>query len=72
MTMSNTPDGGKKKSIYHDDLWNIKYLTEFRWTHLSEKVVKMDDLQDRKCGDNSTLESNFPSQPMNKLCDNRK
>ena len=26
--------GGKKRSYYHDDLWNIKYLPKFKWTHL--------------------------------------
>lgn len=36
--LNNTPIGGKKKSFYHDDLWNIKYLSKFRWTHLSEKM----------------------------------
>ena len=30
--------GGKKRSYYHDDLWNIKYLPKFRWTHLTEKI----------------------------------
>ena len=30
--------GGKKRSYYHDDMWNIKYLPKFRWTHLTEKV----------------------------------
>ena len=38
--LNNTPIGGKKRSYYHDDLWNIKYLSKFRWTHLTEKIGK--------------------------------
>ena len=38
MAMNNTPVGGKKKNYYHDDLWNMKYLSKFRWTHLTEKI----------------------------------
>lgn len=37
-TLNNCPVGGKKRSYYHDDLWNIKYLSKFRWTHLTEKI----------------------------------
>ena len=38
LMLNNTPIGGKKRSYYHDDLWNIKYLSKFRWTHLTEKI----------------------------------
>jgi len=31
--------GGKKGGHYHDDLWNIKYLPGFRWTHLTERIA---------------------------------
>jgi len=31
--------GGKKRSKSHDVTWNIKYLTGFKWTHLSEKLA---------------------------------
>ena len=37
-TLNCTPVARKKRSIYHDDLWNIKYLPKFRWTHLTEKI----------------------------------
>ena len=30
--------GGKKRSYYHDDIWNIKYLPKFKWTNLTEKL----------------------------------
>lgn len=31
--------GGKKRSKYYDDLWNLKYLKGFKWKHLSEKIA---------------------------------
>ena len=40
LMLNNTPIGGKKRSYYHDDLWNIKYLSKFRWTHLTERIGK--------------------------------
>lgn len=36
--LNNNIVGGKKASYYHDDIWNVKYLPKFRWTHLSEKI----------------------------------
>ena len=33
--------GGKKGGYYHDDIWNIKYLPKFLWSHLSEKIGKL-------------------------------
>ena len=38
LALNNTPIGGKKRSYYHDDLWNMKYLSKFKWTHLTEKI----------------------------------
>ena len=31
--------GKKRKNKYRDDLWNIKYLSGFKWSHLSEKLA---------------------------------
>ena len=34
------PIGGKKRhNLFHDDLWNIKYLSGFKWSHLTEKLA---------------------------------
>ncbi|KAF2496587.1 hypothetical protein BU16DRAFT_525745 [Lophium mytilinum] len=30
--------GGKKGGWYHDDLWNIKYLKNFKWDKLTEQI----------------------------------
>ncbi|XP_046845692.1 pre-rRNA-processing protein esf2-like [Xenia sp. Carnegie-2017] len=38
-TLNNTIVGGKKRNYYHDDIWNIKYLPKFKWSHLSEKIA---------------------------------
>ncbi|KAI7871294.1 hypothetical protein BDF14DRAFT_1873587 [Spinellus fusiger] len=31
--------GGKRKSHYYHDVWNIKYLPKFKWTHLTEQIA---------------------------------
>eukprot|EP00003_Mantamonas_plastica_P005469 TRINITY_DN1438_c2_g1_i2.p1 TRINITY_DN1438_c2_g1~~TRINITY_DN1438_c2_g1_i2.p1 ORF type:complete len:208 (-),score=77.36 TRINITY_DN1438_c2_g1_i2:101-724(-) len=36
--LNNTNIGGKKKSWYYHDMWNIKYLSRFKWSDLSEKI----------------------------------
>jgi ESF2/ABP1 family protein len=29
-SLNNTPMGGKKSDYYHDDIWNLKYLKNFK------------------------------------------
>ncbi|KAJ1490473.1 hypothetical protein T484DRAFT_1613955, partial [Baffinella frigidus] len=31
--------GGKATSFYAADLWNLKYLSKFKWNHLTEKIA---------------------------------
>ncbi len=38
--MNNSPVGGPRKARYRDDLWNMKYLSKFKWHHLTEKIRK--------------------------------
>lgn len=38
-SLNNTKIGGKKRSYYHDDIWNLKYLKGFKWRHLTEKIA---------------------------------
>eukprot|EP00033_Pygsuia_biforma_P002455 GCRY01002723.1.p1 GENE.GCRY01002723.1~~GCRY01002723.1.p1 ORF type:complete len:274 (-),score=51.92 GCRY01002723.1:51-872(-) len=38
-TLNNTQIGGKSTSHFKYDLWNLKYLPRFKWTHLSEKIA---------------------------------
>eukprot|EP00892_Ulva_mutabilis_P006104 jgi/Ulvmu1/3866/UM018_0085.1 len=34
-----TPMGGKNRSRYKEDLWNLKYLPKFKWDHLTEEIA---------------------------------
>lgn len=47
--LNNTPVGRKKRSYYHDDLWNLKYLPKFRWTHLAEKIGMLVSITNELC-----------------------
>lgn len=38
-SLNNTPIGGKKRDRYYHDLWMMKYLKGFKWTHLTEKIA---------------------------------
>ncbi|XP_061470304.1 activator of basal transcription 1 [Rhineura floridana] len=38
-SLHNTPMGVRRKSQFHYDLWNMKYLHRFKWTHLSERLA---------------------------------
>ncbi|KAJ3588367.1 hypothetical protein NHX12_011960 [Muraenolepis orangiensis] len=37
--LHNTPMGSKKRHRLQSDLWSMKYLHRFHWTHLSERLV---------------------------------
>lgn len=39
MSLNNTTIGGKRRESHYDEIWNIKYLPKFLWSHLSEKAV---------------------------------
>ncbi|EMC91681.1 hypothetical protein BAUCODRAFT_58555, partial [Baudoinia panamericana UAMH 10762] len=38
-TLNGNIIGGKKGNFYHDDLWNIKYLKGYKWSHLTEQIA---------------------------------
>ncbi|KAG7220408.1 hypothetical protein INR49_018246 [Caranx melampygus] len=38
-SLHNTPMGTKKRQRFFSDLWCIKYLHRFQWTHLSERLA---------------------------------
>ncbi|XP_035512459.1 activator of basal transcription 1 [Morone saxatilis] len=38
-SLHNTPMGTRKRQRFYSDLWNIKYLHRFQWTHLSERLA---------------------------------
>lgn len=38
-TLNGNIMGGKKRGYYHDDLWNIKYLSGFKWSNLTDQIA---------------------------------
>ncbi len=40
--LNGQPMGGKRRSAYHYDLWCLKYLSKFKWDHLTEEIGKQD------------------------------
>lgn len=39
LSLNNTPITNYKRSPHYGDLWNLKYLNKFKWSHLTEKVA---------------------------------
>ncbi|KAK9056252.1 hypothetical protein SSX86_027342 [Deinandra increscens subsp. villosa] len=40
--------GGKKKSTFYYDLWNIKYLSKFKWDNLTEEIAYKNATREQK------------------------
>lgn len=38
-TLNTTRISNYKRSVHYDDVWNVKYLKGFKWSHLTEKVA---------------------------------
>ncbi|XP_001371676.1 activator of basal transcription 1 [Monodelphis domestica] len=38
-SLHNTPMGTQRRSRFRYDLWNLKYLHRFKWSHLSERLA---------------------------------
>ncbi|XP_028308829.1 activator of basal transcription 1 [Gouania willdenowi] len=38
-SLHNTPMGSRKRQRHYADLWSIKYLHRFQWSHLNERLV---------------------------------
>jgi ESF2/ABP1 family protein len=39
LTLHNTPISNHKRNTHYGDLWCLKYLHKFQWSHLTEKVA---------------------------------
>eukprot|EP00949_MAST-11_sp_MAST-11-sp1_P005459 g5459.t1 len=46
--LNNHKVGGPKRSYYHHDLWNMKYLKGFKWRLLGEKIAYENRIRDQK------------------------
>ncbi|XP_068640282.1 pre-rRNA-processing protein ESF2 [Aristolochia californica] len=40
--------GGKKRSSFYYDLWNIKYLSKFKWDDLTEEIANKEAIRKQK------------------------
>jgi len=38
-SLNTTPISNHKRNVHCGDLWNLKYLSKFKWSHLTEKVA---------------------------------
>jgi ESF2/ABP1 family protein len=47
-SLNNTAIGGSKRSFYAYDLWNIKYLSKFKWDDLTEKIAYERKVREQK------------------------
>ena len=39
MCLNNTPISNFKRSVHYGQMWNVKFLRKFQWSHLTEKVA---------------------------------
>ena len=46
--LNNTPITNHKRSVHYDDLWALKYLSKFQWSHLTEKVAYERRMREQK------------------------
>ncbi|KAJ3010383.1 Activator of basal transcription 1 [Thoreauomyces humboldtii] len=46
--LNGTTIGGKKRSFYYDDLWNVKYLPKFKWNDLTDQIAYELKVRDQK------------------------
>ncbi|MCO5595313.1 hypothetical protein L7F22_049354 [Adiantum nelumboides] len=46
--LNGEPMGGKKRSAYYYDLWNIKYLRKFKWDNLTEEIAYRNAVREQK------------------------
>jgi ESF2/ABP1 family protein len=46
--LNNSQVGGKRRNPWYFELWNLKYLKDFRWTHLNERKAYEQELKKQK------------------------
>lgn len=40
--------GGKRRNVYFDSIWSIKYLHRFKWHHLKETIIQQRALNEQR------------------------
>lgn len=67
--LNNMQVGGKRRNPWFNELWNIKYLKNFRWTHLNERLAYEQETRKQRLRQEIALakkEANFYIQNVEK------
>lgn len=48
MSLNNTPITNHKRNVHYGDMWSIKYVSKFKWAHLTEKVAYERRMREQK------------------------
>ena len=48
MALNNTPITNHKRNVHYGDYWSIKYVSKFKWSHLTEKVAYERRMREQK------------------------
>ncbi|GJZ04832.1 furry homolog-like protein [Tanacetum coccineum] len=56
--------GGKKMSQFYYDLWNIKYLSKFKWDHLTEEIAYKNATREQKLALELSAAKKEPLRPI--------
>ncbi|CAF0942835.1 unnamed protein product [Brachionus calyciflorus] len=67
--LNNMQVGGKRKNPWFSELWNLKYLKNFKWTHLNERLAYEQESRKQRLRQEVTLakkEANFYIQNVEK------
>ena len=79
-SLNNTQIGSRKGDYYHDDIWNLKYLSGFKWDFLTEKFAYERRVREQKLNasmnqakkQNAEMVQLIEKQHVQKLIENRK
>ncbi|EPS63558.1 hypothetical protein M569_11226, partial [Genlisea aurea] len=47
-TLNGEQIGGKKRSTFYYDIWNVKYLSKFKWDDLTEEIAYKNAIREQK------------------------
>jgi ESF2/ABP1 family protein len=60
--LNNSTVGGKRRNPWYHELWNIKFLKDFLWTHLNERLAYEQEIRKQRLRQEISLakkEANF-------------
>ncbi|CAF1077834.1 unnamed protein product [Rotaria magnacalcarata] len=46
--LNNQQVGGRRRTPWYDEIWNIKYLSKFRWAHLHERFQYENEVRKKR------------------------